>query len=61
MQPTMTVAEAVKKFGTRYHIAKVLRITESAVSRWGAMVPQHRVSKLLRHPGGRLKRGGLRK
>jgi hypothetical protein len=56
----MTVAEAVSKFGSMYHVAKILGISQSAVGRWGEMVPQHRAGKLHAKPAKKLQRGGFR-
>lgn len=60
MNKTMSIAAMRRKFGSDYHVAQVLKISQSAVSRWKA-VPAHRVEALLAHPGGKLKRGGPRK
>jgi hypothetical protein len=58
--PKMTVAAARKKFGSLYHIAKLLDRNISSVSRWGKYVPQDYVATLQALPESRLKRGGVR-
>lgn len=56
---TMTKTAMRKKFGSAYHVAKILGISQSAISRW-KRVPEHHLEYLLAHPGGKLKRGGPR-
>jgi hypothetical protein len=56
----LTKAAAKRKFGSYYHIAKVLGLTPSSVGRWERFVPDKYVPQLDAHPGGRLEMGGKR-
>lgn len=59
MAKTMTVAEARKKFGSYYHIARIVNRNLSTVLKW-QRIPAEHIPTLLNHPGGRLQRGGRR-
>ncbi len=56
----LTKAAAKRKFGSFYHVAKVLGLTPSSVGRWVRYVPDKYVAELNAHPGGQLERGGKR-
>jgi hypothetical protein len=60
MNKTMSLSAMRAKFGSAYHVSKILGISQGAISRW-KRVPDHHLARLHDHPGGRLKRGGLRK
>jgi hypothetical protein len=53
----ITVAEARRKFGSNYHIARLVGVHKSTVGRWGRMVPKEHAPKLVELPAARLKRG----
>lgn len=42
----MKTAEAIKRAGTAYRLAKLLNITYSAVRQWGENVPTMRVYQM---------------
>jgi hypothetical protein len=56
----LTKAAAKRKFGSYYHIAKVLGLEPSSVTRWVRFVPEKYVPALEAHPGGVLEKGGKR-
>ncbi len=45
----MTVAEACRLLGCKseYQLAKRLKCSQSAITRWGRMLPEHRVKQVL--------------
>ena len=55
----ITLAAAVRKFGSRYHIARLLDLAPSSVCRWKA-IPDDMQAKLIALPASKLKRGGKR-
>jgi predicted transcriptional regulator len=42
----MSKEEAISRAGSQSHLAKLLNITQAAVSQWGANVPDARVWQL---------------
>lgn len=55
MEPYMTKQEVVKAYGTELAVAKLLRITRQAVSRWRGEPPPLRQAQLHQISGGMLK------
>jgi len=55
----ITLSAAVRKFGSKYHVALLCDVSQSTVSRWKA-IPEHHIKTLEETPAKRLKRGGKR-
>jgi hypothetical protein len=56
----ITLAQARIKFGSNYHIARLLGLNASSVCRWGRWVPDKYAAILISTPGLHLSRGGKR-
>ena len=56
----LTLSAAKRKFGSLYHVAKLLELHPSTVTRWGQYVPDKYAPKLESIPAKRLEQGGAR-
>jgi hypothetical protein len=56
----LTVSAAKHKFGSLYHVAKLLNLNRSSIGRWGRYVPDKYAQALHALPAQKLERGGKR-